>query len=302
MTTSDPEIMDIARCAEIAAHLAHFPPQNHAEIVARFGLRWRDWEAASARATAGRDAELAAGAAYLSSRFVHAFVTISERLQAQQPSLESIGPLPHTFRLEATPVAEVAPLPSGVESEPPAVEVTRVPAGTAEIEAPSFWIQGGSLTALPASRLLAATAAASDAPAMRLPFSPGSALGPAIDRASAPAAVAQGPRAPSPSAGATVAVSELAAAPRLPHGAPELTVEQYTSLRVELHLLPDHAATILARYGGRPEGKEALFAHWQSRFEADPPLRMLFARNYAQYLAWLRQTPGALESLTAASP
>ena len=84
----------------------------------------------------------------------------------------------------------------------------------------------------------------------------------------------------------------------LPAGSSELTMAQYTSLRVELHLLPDRAASVLGRYGIRPEGKEALFAHWRARFEADPALRMWFARDYARYLAWVRENPAALEGIT----
>ena len=82
-----------------------------------------------------------------------------------------------------------------------------------------------------------------------------------------------------------------------PHlGSFEITV-QYTSLRVELQLLPDHETVILARYGVRPEDKEALFGYWRKRFEADPPLRMMFARGYAQYLAWFRENPAARENV-----
>jgi hypothetical protein len=279
----DSGIADIAHCAEVAAHLAHYPPQSQAEVAARLGFTWRDWEAASAHWTRARDAELAAGGTHLSSRFVHAFVTTAERLQAQQAPLASIGVLPPGFALEAPPVAEPAPTPDGVTREPPAVEVTRVPTEAEEMRAPSFWPPRGALPVSPAARLLAATGAVSSAPAVGLPFVVGAA-------AALPAAVLE---SPAPSAGATVALSDLAAPPPLPPGVPSLTVEQYTSLRVELHLSPDRAALVMARYGCTPEGTEALFAHWRARFEADPPLRMWFARGYAQYLAWLRENAGA---------
>jgi hypothetical protein len=128
--------MDITRCAEVAAHLAHFPPANHAEVVARFGLRWRDWEAAAAYWAKVRDAELAAGKTQLSSRFVHAFVTTAERLKERQVSMESIGPLPFSFRLEATPQA--GPEPGDALASAPVVEATQVLAGARDLDAPSF--------------------------------------------------------------------------------------------------------------------------------------------------------------------
>lgn len=298
--------MDITRCAEVAAHLAHFPPANHAEVVARFGLRWRDWEAAAAYWAKVRDAELAAGKTQLSSRFVHAFVTTAERLKERQASMESIGPLPFSFRLEATPQA--GPEPGDALASAPVVEATQVLAGARDLDAPSFRDSGAApeqsapLSAMPRSvaRYLAETAAVSGPVApMKLPFVqvPGT-PDQALSRAMAHADAVQGPRSRQPaSSGGTVAVSEPAAGLSPPPGVRDLTVEQYTSLRVELQLLPGHDTGILARYGVRPDDKEALFGYWRKRFEADPPLRMMFARGYAQYLAWFRENPAALEGV-----
>ncbi len=164
--------------------------------------------------------------------------------------------------------------------EPPTVEVIRVPPGAEDIGAPSFWGQ---------ARPAAATVGVFDVPAMSMPFAPAT-----TGEAPGHAQAIQGPRAPSPFAGGTVAAPGV---PSLPAGSSELTMTQYTSLRVELHLLPDRAERVLGRYGIRPEGQEALFAHWRARFEADPPLRMWFARDYARYLAWVRQNPAALEGI-----
>jgi hypothetical protein len=241
------EIPRIAHYAEIAAYLAHFPPHDHAEIIARFGLRGGAWETASAEWWATRGAELAERRTELSSRFVRAFVTTAERLQAKHVPLEGIGPLPYTFRIEAAPAPAPPPLVRA-EGEPPAVALAWVPAGAEDLGAPSFREQAPALT-----------------------LSPGA----------------------------------IEPVPSLSPGPSDLTIEQYTSLRVELHLLPNRAAVIVARYGIRPEEQEALFARWRTRFEADPQLRLGFARGYAEYLAWVRESPGALEAIArryAAAP
>ena len=80
----------------------------------------------------------------------------------------------------------------------------------------------------------------------------------------------------------------------MPAGIVDLTTQQYASLRAELQLRPAHTAAILERYrvaGGG--GRAALDGYWRSRFEADPLLRMVFARAYAEYLAWLKANPVA---------
>jgi hypothetical protein len=78
----------------------------------------------------------------------------------------------------------------------------------------------------------------------------------------------------------------------LPRGCPDLTLPQYASLRVELQTKPAEEAAILARYQVAAGARADLDAHWRRRFEADPPLRMEFARAYASYVAWMRQQRG----------
>jgi hypothetical protein len=289
-----PDAVDLARCAEIAAHLAYFPAGSHLEVVARFGLRWQEWEAASARWKAARDADLGAGRTELSSQFVRTFAAVVERLQVQIASLESIGPVRQDLPFEPPPPGP-PPLLDGTDTEAPFVEVARTPAGAEDLGAPSFWSRG-------APGLLAATAGVSVPAAPAMPFAPASGpAGDALDRAIAHAEAVQGPRAPAPPAGDTVALLDPPGG-SLPAGAGNLSVEQYTSLRVELQLLPTHAEKILARYGIRPEDQAAVFAHWSARLNADPPLRMSFIGGYAKYLAWLRENPGALEAIGRGPP
>jgi hypothetical protein len=87
-----------------------------------------------------------------------------------------------------------------------------------------------------------------------------------------------------------VLASEPAQAVKAPAGIPELTPQQYASLRAELELEPANTAAILERYRLRNAAdRAALEAHWRERFDADPVLRMTFARAYGEYVAWLKR-------------
>src|SRR3954447_16507462 len=104
--SSTSESIDLARYAEVTAYLREFPAEKKDEVIARLGLRRRVWEAESARWTAARDAEIASGKADLATRFGSALARARQRLAAQRPTLESIGPLPGPDELE--PEAEPA--------------------------------------------------------------------------------------------------------------------------------------------------------------------------------------------------
>lgn len=93
--------------------------------------------------------------------------------------------------------------------------------------------------------------------------------------------------------GSTVALGNDLPTPPLPPGVPDLTLPQYASLRVELHVNPGNAALILATYRVTAEGHPTLDAHWRARFKADPLQRMMFARAYASYSLWLKQNSPA---------
>jgi hypothetical protein len=282
------EEIDLLRCAEIAACLDHFPPSNRAEVVARFGLRWAEWRSAAARWATARDAELAVGKTELASRFARAFSAARNRLATERASLESIGPLPHSFRPEVTDEDDDALDPS---APAPAVDARQLVAGAGPLDAPPY--------RAPPPRAMASTVGISAIlPAPSLPFVDGSPAE-ALARARAHAAAVQEPPRAAPAAGGTAIAPASAAPAALPPGVPALTLEQYTSLRVEMQLLPDRSAAVLARYGVRPEAQAPLFAHWQARFAADGALKMLFAQRYAQYLAWLQQNPAALAAITA---
>jgi hypothetical protein len=291
--------IDFTTYAEVLAHLRHFPADRRGEVVARLGHDPRAWQAAASRWGAARDAELEEGNADLANRFGAVFARTRSRLQLQQPSLESLGPLPPAPPPAAEPSA---PAPPSAPPPPPTeVELQQSTAqrGPVAPGLPSFLATPPLITTptpLPAvvrapSALISTVAVGPEqpAPAASLPFRPADA-GVALENALAHARATQGePRRGVVAAGGTVGIATgptALSAP--PPGCPDLTLPQYASLRVELHQRPADDATILARYGVQAGGRAALDAHWRARFEADPLLRMEFARAYAAYLAWLR--------------
>lgn len=323
--------IDLARYAEVTAHLRRFPSDKRDEVIARLGLRRRDWEAASARWSAARDAELASGKSDLTLRFGAVVTRTRARLEAQRASLESLGPLPGPDELapDAPPAAAAPEPPSLVEIAAPAIQIISAQRAPPQPGAPSFLVRQPALHDLPAAVVAPPAVVAPRAlvpvsspphhlqstlplgavlPLARLPFQeapvePSRAFAAAV----AHAEIVQGPaeaRRNHHGMGGTVGVSSdapspalpfaspLVSIPSLPPGLPDLTVAQYASLRVELQTHPDRAAPILSRYGVPVAARAALEDHWRTRFQVDPPLRMEFARAYAAYTAWLRSHPG----------
>jgi hypothetical protein len=301
----DPRAIDFARYAEVLAHLRRFPAGDEAEVLARLGLRRRAWEAAAARWSAAREAELASGKTALTVTFGAVFTRTRQRLDAQRASLASLGPLPGPDELapEPAPVPEPAPAPP---VEAPVIQLISAQLAPPQPAAPSFLVRPPALheappaPAPPIARPFEGTLPLGAVlPIARLPFQEGSAER-AFASAVAHAEAVQGPadaRRDPRSLGATVGVSSEAPSAVLPFatsapaGVPELTLAQYASLRVELQLQPERAALILARYGVPADARPALDASWRARFDADPLLRMEFARAYAAYTAWLRGSP-----------
>jgi hypothetical protein len=316
--TSEPEI-DFARYAEVSAYLGHFPGDKRHEVLSRLGHRRRAWEASVARWTAARDAEILDGRADLTERFGKLVTRTRERLAAQRPALESLGPLlpreeeeappppaPEPLPPAATPevqlsTAQIAPVPEvrpGLPSflawgEPRADPVSRPPVP------PAIVVDAPRAPVAPASYLAATALPSLPSPAPELPFRQGAPGQAEWDARIHARAVQQPSEPPRRSAlGDTAALGEAPSASPLPFtaplspGCPDFTVLQYASLRVELQAKPAEEAAILARYWVAPGARADLDDHWRRRFEADPPSRMEFVRAYAAYLAWLRQQAG----------
>ncbi len=70
---------------------------------------------------------------------------------------------------------------------------------------------------------------------------------------------------------------------------PNLSLEQYASLCVELHLAPDRSDEIFRRYGIPQDVRASVDAYWQRRLSAEPPLYQAYAQAYNAYKTWLLQ-------------
>lgn len=73
---------------------------------------------------------------------------------------------------------------------------------------------------------------------------------------------------------------------------PQLSVEQYASLHVELAALPGRSTEVLDRYRITEEQRRWLDAHWTARMAADPALRQAWDSACTAYKAWLARSKG----------
>lgn len=88
----------------------------------------------------------------------------------------------------------------------------------------------------------------------------------------------------------TVTPAARAAAPA--SNLPQLSVEQYASLQVELAALPERPMEVLDRYRITAEQRRGLDAHWTARMVADPALRRVWEGACDAYRAWLARSKG----------
>jgi hypothetical protein len=71
---------------------------------------------------------------------------------------------------------------------------------------------------------------------------------------------------------------------------PDLTPQQYASLRAELAVTPDRPGAILPTYRVYSEAaRRALDAWWEAHFAAQPAARAAFEEDLARFTAWLRR-------------
>ncbi len=73
---------------------------------------------------------------------------------------------------------------------------------------------------------------------------------------------------------------------------PQLSVEQYASLHVELAALPGRSTEVLERYRITEEQRQTLDAHWMARMAAEPALRQTWDGACVAYKAWLERSKG----------
>lgn len=70
---------------------------------------------------------------------------------------------------------------------------------------------------------------------------------------------------------------------------PNLSLEQYASLCVELHLAPERADETFRRYGIATDVRASVDAYWQRRLSAEPALYQAYVQAYSAYKTWLTQ-------------
>ena len=73
---------------------------------------------------------------------------------------------------------------------------------------------------------------------------------------------------------------------------PQLSVEQYASLYVELATLPGRPMEVLDRYRITEEQRRGLDASWTARMVADPALRRVWDAACDAYRGWLARSKG----------
>ena len=314
-SSPEPAPIDITRYAKVMAHIRHFPADKHAEIIARMGIRRRDWDAAASKWQRVRDAERMSGKLDVTVRYGRVMADTRARLEAVRPSIESLGPLPGpdgaSPELASAALPKVLPETKAEEaSAEPAVQVPSYMAAEQHAARAPDPLPLPPPSVHPPPREMASTVLGSAAPASAaMPFTaPADSAGDSFQRAVAHAAAVQGPvesRRGAVGSG-TVGVAEEIAGPPLPAGVANLTLEQYASLRAEVEARPEEAPATSLRHGVPVEHRAALDAHWKARFSADPPLRMAFARAYAMHIASLETASvadaGAAPSLPAGVP
>ncbi len=70
---------------------------------------------------------------------------------------------------------------------------------------------------------------------------------------------------------------------------PELTLEQYASLRAELAVRPETAQDTLQRYRLSPTAANRLDERWSKRLVAEPPLQSRYDELISHYKGWLQK-------------
>jgi hypothetical protein len=127
-------------------------------------------------------------------------------------------------------------------------------------------------------------------PGGALPFIKGAGASPPPTAAAAAAAAAKG------MAGGTVqgeVISPLAGLPfSKAKATPELSLEQYASMRATCTVYPDLTQATYTRYGvADATVRKAVSSDWQKRLANDKALRARYDELVAQYSDWLRKNP-----------
>jgi len=226
--------------------------------------------------------------------------------------------IPRDFAMHVTPV-DAPPPPPPMPSSPP-------PGGARVAPGDSPWARG-AMPSFVATTAAPATAPASTPPPAPVPTPPPVAIAtPAPEPAPAPARPKVGTQAmpafvpgvqmpfvekpagevledlersappsahPSEDLGGTLAIDGEADAKAVPFDGPiPLTLQQYSSVFVELRAYPGREREVLQRYRlPSLDALRAIEAAWKARFDADAQLRPAWLEMCHTYRAWLSRNP-----------
>jgi hypothetical protein len=245
--------MTVERYAEIGAFLRYFRRDERDQVLAHFGLGPAAWDEARARWVA-KIKESTAGDGVLVNQWNTAFQAVWERLQRDQPIIDSLGKgstAPATPS-HAEPEAPAPPVEAGGKALPsfllprePDRPTYAIPITSAEAEAPR---RAGLRTTLPA-----------------IPKAPGVATMPFVP-------------------GATP--------PREP-GDPIDSLERFAALAAELEAFPSAQGATWKKFGVvSAAARDTLHDAWKARLGADPALHAEWRRRKSELVQLLRR--GAL--------
>jgi hypothetical protein len=300
--------LGLALYAAVMAHLRHFPPKKGPVVLAKLGVEGQ-WPAAKRGFDALLMAESDEGEDRWLKRFGEAYSPVKERLAAERPALDTLGPLvappmavapppatlpapeapppaaPPPTAPEAPSAPTFAPLPLFVAPsrpkgpsredgtplpvQPAMVRGPRV-GETADISSVLGSLRGAMPFAAERSRVTP-TPAAAPAPKSSVPTGTAD-LGSVLPRAAVPFPAASAPREAAPASRVSVE-----------------TVQGYSVLAAELSVHWAHASAVLARHGlHSAEQKAALDQRWNERFQREPGLRSEWQGLVERYVAWFR--------------
>jgi hypothetical protein len=301
--------------AEVVALRGHFGSEHDAEVLARIRVTEAAWKRALADWPARIVSEGRRGSSTLAMRFARSFAAVRDRLAAEQPAIESLGPLPEP---EGAAPDEPAPAPEPeaarlLAADPIVHPVAEASSAGPRSEArPSFMLDSPARSANASSSpwSIRPIDAAAD-PDVTLP--PNSCRGPQAAprlnstsrdvlpfRATTVASEPHATRSPPVENARDGLTTELPAIrpdeDTLPFSddasaaGPRLTLEQYASLSAQLSLAPERADHVLARWGiGDCRARRQLEKSWRSRFRTEVGLRDRFDELVAAYRDWLRR-------------
>jgi hypothetical protein len=301
----------LERYADVLAHVIFFKNEDRDEVRERLGVDAAEWRRADEVWLSRMADDLQEGDTALSERFAHAFVAAKNRLDAERPSIDDLGPRRSaeltavddsaesstaSDAMPATPEAREpepqAPRPSVAE---PARVASALPVAPRERtpEAPSPWSTPPAPGASAVDQTSHLEALRLDDP---LPFAK-DAVRPPIPAAEEAPRVGTGDTQEVPAIladkDATLPFVNAFAAELRASLRQQLTLEQYASLEAELEHAPAERAATLERFGVADERTYQLLRDaWHNHLDGAPFEMRRWNELRLHYRQWLIRSRG----------